>query len=133
MEGLYLADSAATAKAEWYRGLAENDVPPREALPRDLWKFELDVEVANLSSADRLASIGLPMPGPDRRAWAMFQDAGEKLFSEGWAGLIAPSAARPAGFIVCLFWRGAIVNGVRPLPPPDLWEDVPVPPRGMTT
>lgn len=133
VEGLYLADSEATARAEWYRALSENNVPPREALPRDLWKMELDVEVVDLSTPERLGSWGLLPPAPDRRGWGRCQDVGERFHSAGWAGLVAPSAARPTGLVVCLFWRGPTMEGVRPLPPPDRWNEPPAPPRGMTT
>jgi len=33
--GLYLADEAATATAEWYRFLAERGLPPARAIPHD--------------------------------------------------------------------------------------------------
>lgn len=66
VEGLYFADSAATAWAEWYRYLAEAGVPPMHALPRDLWTWEISLpRVVNLSDIDRLARVGLP---PQSRA-----------------------------------------------------------------
>ena len=34
---LYLGDSPETAWAEFYRALAELEVPPAQLLPRDLW------------------------------------------------------------------------------------------------
>lgn len=132
VEGLYLADSEATARAEWYRWLAGAGYAPREALPRDLWRVALDVWVADLSTPDRLASWALPLPVPDQ-GWANFQRVGEQLYDEGWPGLVAPSAARPGALVVCLFWRGGIVEGARAVPPPQRWDEPPVPPRGMTT
>jgi hypothetical protein len=41
--------------------------------------------------------LGLEAPRPGRKTWAPFQVVGEKLFGEGFAGIIAPSAARPQG------------------------------------
>ena len=60
VEGFYLADSEQTAWAEWYRVLAELAIPPMRQLPRDLWRFELDLDrVADLSSPERLARVSL--------------------------------------------------------------------------
>lgn len=133
MASLYLADSEATARAEWYRWLAEAQVPPRATLPRDLWKMELDVEVADLSREHHLGVWGLPLPLPDCRAWRVYQDVGERAYREGWPGLVAPSAAFQGGLVICLFWGGKTIEGVRAVRPPDRWEEAPPPPRGMVT
>lgn len=130
---LYLADSEATVWSEWYRGLAEASVPPRRWLPRDLWELEVDVDVADLATASSLRAHGIDRPRPDRSSWSSFQGVGEGLAAAGWAGLVAPSAARPTGLVLCLFWRGAHVDGVRPIPPPRRVDEAPAPPRGMTT
>jgi RES domain-containing protein len=95
VRGLYLADEAATAAAEWYRFLAERGLPPARAIPHDHHIWRVDTELADLSSAERLAAVGLPLPRPSRRSWRPFQDVGETLWRAGWAGLLAPSAARP--------------------------------------
>ncbi len=54
VRGLYLADNTSTAAAEWYRYLAERGLSPAAAIPHDhhLWRVELDV--ADLSSDERL-------------------------------------------------------------------------------
>jgi hypothetical protein len=39
LAGLYLAQDPDTVWAEWYRALAELDLPPDTRLPRDLWRF----------------------------------------------------------------------------------------------
>lgn len=127
VEGLYVADTQTTAVEEWRRWLTEMEIPPRATLPRDLWRIELDVEVADLSTSERLAACDLPRPTPSRRSWGPFQEVGQLLYEAGWAGLVAPSAARPAGLVVCLFWRGTVMEGARPLPPPDRWDDPPAP------
>ena len=67
---VYLADSVATAWAEWYRVLAEFALPPARALPRDLWRIEVSLErVADLSDEDRLRRVGLARPRPGRSDW----------------------------------------------------------------
>lgn len=137
VEGFYLADSPDTTWAEWYRALAELGLPPRRSLPRHLWAIRLDVTVADLSTQESLSAVGLPIPSPSRSGWSAYQAVGEALAAEGWAGLVAPSAARPVGLVVCLFRSSdqdpGGLRGVTPLPPPEQFSDTPVPPQGMTT
>jgi hypothetical protein len=65
------------------RALAELAIPPDRQMPRDLWRGEVDVdEVADLSSAEKLAAIDLPAPRPTRREWPSFQGVGEGLWRE---------------------------------------------------
>lgn len=134
VDAVYLADDEATAWAEWYRHLAEYGIPPAQALPRELWVWRVEVEVADLSDETRLARVGLPVPTPGRATWPPFQDVGEQLWREGWRGLVAPSAARPIGTTLCLFWQGEQeIDGAEPQPPPRRIDEPPAPPRGMTT
>jgi RES domain-containing protein len=113
---LYLAESEETAWAEHLRALAERGLPPAEGFPRNLWQCEVALaRVADLSSAERLAAVGLPLPRPMRSDWAPFQVIGERLFAEGWAGVLAPSAARPEeGRSLAVFRRNGRFPGVRP-------------------
>ena len=47
------------------RWLAEIAIPPMRQLPRDLWRFEVDVEpVADLSTPERLARVKLETADP---------------------------------------------------------------------
>jgi hypothetical protein len=132
VEGFYLAASEETAWAEWYRAIAELAVPPMRQMPRDLWRFELDVDrVADLSSLKRLERVRLETPFPDRRQWPTFQTVGEQLFAGGWAGVLSASAARPESFALCMFRSSGRLDGVRPLPPPIRHEEPPSPPRGL--
>lgn len=119
VEGFYLAESPETAWAEWYRYLAEVGLPPEQALPRELWRWEVSLpEVADLSTDAKLRRVGLHTPKPTRDDWSRFQSVGEALFGEGWPGLIAPSAARPdQGQVLCLFRATREVPGARPVPP----------------
>jgi RES domain-containing protein len=130
---LYLADSPETATAEWYRSLAERGFYPEDYLPFDHHRWRVGLQLADLSSRDRLDQVGLTPPTPDRRSWPAFQTVGEQLFTDGWPGLLAPSAARPGSLIVCIFT-------VAGWPPPGctptdtiLNDRVPPPPQGMTT
>jgi transcriptional regulator with XRE-family HTH domain/RES domain-containing protein len=132
VEGFYLADSEETAWAEWYRALAEVALPPMRQMPRDLWRFQVDLErVADLSSPKQLARVKLELPVPDRRQWPAFQTVGETLFAEGWAGVLYASAARSESVALCLFRSSERLPGVRALPPPIRYDEPPAPPRGL--
>lgn len=131
--GYYLADEPDTAWAEWYRALAEVALPPDESLPRDLWPCDVDRTVADLSTPARLSAVGLAPPSPHRAEWPDYQRTGEQLHAAGWAGLLAPSAARPARRVLCLFRPGEHLDGATLLPPPTRVDHAPPPPRGMTT
>lgn len=126
--GLYLADSRATAWAEWYRQIQELALRPADQLPRDLWRFQVEVDgIADLTTEAQLARVGLAMPLPRRHGWPAFQRIGEQLFTEGWTGLRAPSAARPrGGEILCLFRDGERIEGVKALPPPSIQRNPPL-------
>src|SRR5581483_8258481 len=83
----------ATMWAEWYRLLAEVGLPPLRALPRDVVRFDVRaVLVADLTTDDQLREIGLTAPTPGRRIWQRFRRAGERVWRDGWKGLIAPGA-----------------------------------------
>lgn len=105
VDAVYLADSPETAWAEWYRWLAESGLPPRAGLPRDLWRVEVELDgVAGLRSAGALAAIDLGAPRAARREWPTFQRVGERLHRQGRPALVAPSAARADGVVLCVFW-----------------------------
>ncbi len=133
VDALYLADTEATAWAEWYRHLAERMIPPLAQMPRELWRWQVDIEVADLSTPERLAKVGLQPPTPGRRSWPAYQRIGEQLSTEGWAGLLAPSAARPDGKVLCLFRDEHGVRGAKPLAPPRNVKEPPPPPIGLRT
>lgn len=133
-DALYLAESPQTAWAEWYRWLAEYGLPPAAGLPRDLWRVEVDLsQVADLRSADQLAQLGLSAPRPDTREWPSFQEAGERLAGEGYPALIAPSAARSGGEVLCVFWPPREGSAITTAGQPDVVREPPVPPRGLRT
>jgi RES domain-containing protein len=134
VDALYFAEEEETAWAEWYRALAETGLPPQQWLPRDLWRWELSLpHLADLSSVEKLAAVGLPRPEPQRSQWPDFQKVGAELFAEGLTGILCPSATRPGSLVICLFRPERIVPGTTPVPPPKTYEEAPVVPRGMTT
>jgi hypothetical protein len=134
VDALYLADGEPTMWAEWYRHLAERALPPLRQLPRDVWRYRVErLQVADLATPERLSRIGLAPPRPGRRAWPAYQDVGEALWREGWPGLLAPSAARPAGVVLCLFVDDPPSIPAEPVPPPTVVSEPPAPPTGMRT
>jgi RES domain-containing protein len=133
VDALYLADCEETAWAEWYRHLAERAIPPLMQMPRELWTWQVDVEAADLSTAERLAAVGLSPPAPGRAGWPACQRVGEQLAAQGWTGLLAPSAARPEGRVLCLFRTSEGVRGAKPLPGPRRVKEPPPPPVGLRT
>jgi RES domain-containing protein len=131
---VYLADGEDTVWAEWYRALAEAALPPKVWLPCELWRIDVDLdEVADLSDEERLGRVDLPLPEPDRRTWPPYQDIGDALFAEGCAAVIAPSAARPNGLVLCVFEQAGQLQGLTALDGPTLVAEPPPPPRGMRT
>jgi RES domain-containing protein len=124
--GFYLADSRETAWAEWHRALAELGLRPETMLPRDLWRMTVSVDgIADLSDEARLTRVGLRPPRPSQSEWPSFQAIGEELHAEGWRGLLAPSAAREGGQILCLFREAEKIAGVKAKPPPAIQRDPP--------
>jgi hypothetical protein len=134
VDALYLADREETLWAEWYRHLAEHGLPPMRQLPRDVWRYRVpSVAVADLHEASRLARVGLALPTPGRAGWLPYQEVGEALSKEEWYGLLAPSAARGDGLVLCLFVRDPRVLPARPFGRPRVVAEPPVPPTGMRT
>jgi RES domain-containing protein len=134
LAGLYLAQDPDTVWAEWYRALAELGLPPETRLPRDLWRFSMSLKrLADLSRRAALRALGLPDPRPDRAQWQAFQEAGARLASDGFQGVLFRSSARPVGLCLCAFGAEADFPGVVPAGSPERIIVAPVPPRGMRT
>lgn len=133
VDAVYLADSPETAWAEWYRWLAEAGVPSRAGLPRALWRVEVGVErVADLRTPEALEAVGLAEPRPDRGEWPRFQRVGEQLHADGLAAIVAPSAARGGGLVLCVFWPLAESGELRWRLDETVAEG-PLVPRGLRT
>ena len=60
---LYLADSAETATAEWYRLLAEHGFYPEDYRPFDYHRWRLALNLADLSDTSRLRAVVSTAPG----------------------------------------------------------------------
>jgi RES domain-containing protein len=131
VRGLYLADEPDTAVAEWYRYLAERGLPPSAAM-HDHHVWRVDMTVADLRTTERLAAVGLRPPRPTRRDWPRYQGIGRALWRDGWHGVLAPSAARPAANAICIFCEEWPPSGCKPLRTIEIPE-APPPPTGMTT
>jgi RES domain-containing protein len=112
---LYLADTAQTATAEWYRSLAEWGLSPQDHIPYDHHRWRLHLELADLSDLEQLLNVGLEAPRPSRQTWPSYQRVGAWLWREGWAGLIAPSAAHPGSLVACVFATDWPPAGCTPL------------------
>ena len=78
-------------------------------------------------------NVGVSPPTPARKRWPTYQAVGEQLWRESWAGLIAPSAARPDSLILCLFVADPANLPADPVPPPTTVAEPPPPPTGMRT
>jgi hypothetical protein len=59
VRGLYLADEPDTAIAGWCRYLVERGLPPSAAIPHDRHLWHIDTTLADLSTEERLAAVGL--------------------------------------------------------------------------
>jgi RES domain-containing protein len=133
VDAIYLADSPDAAWAEWYRWLAESALAPRAALPRDLWRVEVALDdVVDLPGPAALEAAGLHALRPDRGDWPEFQAVGERLHAGGRAAVVAPSAARERGAVLCIFWPPApdvqVSHGSH-----ERTVEPPAPPRGLRT
>jgi hypothetical protein len=88
---------------------SSRSAPPRTRKARKHWGSQSRITLACLLTAE---------PG---------------LWSDGFRGVLAPSAARPARCVLCLFRETDDIAVATPLRPPITYRHVPVPPTGMTT
>lgn len=130
---IYLADSAQTAWAEWYRWLAEWAHSPVEHLPRDMYRIHVDLtKVADLRSAAQRKVAGvLVRTRPTSRQWPAFQAAAEAFATNGAQGVLYSSAARTRSACLCVFEAG--LSGLTIAGPPVRVVEPPAPPRGLRT
>ncbi len=134
VDALYLADQPDTAWAEWYRALAELQAEPLGQMPRELWRLQVAIErAADICGERQLSDVGLQLPRPGRESWPAYQAVGEALHEAGWPALVAPSAARPGGRVLCIFRVADAVSAVTRHSPPQRFEQPPPPPRGLRT
>lgn len=134
VRGLYLADSEATAWAEWYRHTAEVGIPPATRMPADTWRVAVRVtDIGDLSDETSLAALGVAELKPTRRQWPLTQPIGEACYREGYRGILTPSAAHDGGQVLTIFRPLPALPGLRPLPPPNHYEALPPLPTGLRT
>lgn len=135
VRALYLADSDETAWAEWYRHSAELGVPPQTRLPRDLWRFSVDLkDVADLTVPGVLHALGVESLSPTRRQWAKTQPIGERCWRAGRRALLAPSAAHIGGRVLAVFRTApGTIGGLTPMRPTRRFSELPALPTGMRT
>jgi len=135
IRALYLADSEATAWAEWYRHTAELGVPPSTRLPRDAWRIEVHVDdVADLTVAATLRRGGVRRLRPTRAQWPITQAIGEACWAAGYRAVVAPSAAHAGGRVLAVFRPMAgPIGGLTALPPPASFLELPAVPTGLRT
>jgi len=110
-------------------------VPAQTRLPRDLWRFEVDLdEVADLTGDGVLAAHGVKSLSPTRRQWPTTQKIGERYFNEGRRGLMAPSAAHEGGLVLAVFrTEPGPIAGLKPIKPPRTFKELPALPTGLRT
>lgn len=134
IRALYLGDSEATVWAEWYRHTSEAGVPPQQRLPAATWRIEVDVDgIADLTAPGILAGEGIARLDPTRRQWPKTQPIGEAQWREGARGVLAPSAARAGGLVLAIFRPAESIEGVRAVPPPKRYRNLPALPPGLRT
>jgi hypothetical protein len=85
-----------------------------------------------LSTAEALDDSGLELPRPNQPQWPALQDLGQQLASDGYPGVLAPSASRPGSLVLCLFRHADAIAGAVPVRPPTTSRRAPAPPTGMT-
>lgn len=131
---MYLADTEATMWAEWYRHLAEAAIPPHAALPRVVYDVTISrpLLIGDLRTAEAVAAVGAVLD-PTRRSWPACQQAGARLADAGWDGLLAPSAARPIGLALVMFWRVGAPAPCRARGDGRVHVTAPAPPTGLRT
>lgn len=133
MRAVYLADSEQTAWAEWYRHSAELGVPPQNRLPRDMWRFSVDLaDVADLTAVV-LADFGVETLSPMRRQWRETQPIGEACWRAGRSALVAPSAAHTVGRVLAVFRTSGQIEGLTTLRPTRRYSELPALPLGLRT
>ena len=129
---LYLADCEDTVWAEWYRHLAERAIPPLAQMPRQLWTWEVDIEVADLSTAERLTAVGLPHRNPATAPGRRFRRSARDYGGTAGPGSLAErGSTRGTGAVPLPLFRRAAE--AKPLGQPRTIEEPPPPPTGLHT
>ena len=103
-------------------------------MPRDTWRVAVDVtDIADLSDEGTLAEHGIAELRPTRRQWPLTQPVGEAYDHDNWRGLLAPSAAHSGGQVLTIFRPLPTLPGLKALPPPNQYTELPPLPTGLRT
>ena len=81
----------------------------------------------------RLANVRLRPLRPTQHQWADTQPVGERLWREGAAGILAPSAAHMHHAVLTVFRTGPDVPGVAEAGPVTVHGEIPRIPTGLRT
>jgi hypothetical protein len=110
-------------------------VPPQTRLPRDLWRFEVDLgNVADLTVEGVLEAHRIRALAPTRRQWPKTQPIGEHYFREGFPAILVPSAAHEGGRVLVVFrTEPGPIYGLKPIKPPKTFKELPALPTGLRT
>ena len=135
MRALYIADSEATAWAEWYRHSAELGVPPQSRLPRAVYELGVHVDgIADLTAPGSLARHGIRKLNPSRRQWPRTQPIGEAYFAAGRRGVLVPSAAHVEGRVLVVFRSDDVAPaGITVIGKGRIHTELPPLPTGLRT
>jgi RES domain-containing protein len=109
-------------------------VPPAQRLPADTWRISVNVtDVGDLTDPAMLGAVGVPELRPTRRQWPRTQPVGEAYYRAGYRGILTPSAAHAPGQVLTIFRPLPKLPGVRPIPPPNHYTELPPLPTGLRT
>ena len=109
-------------------------MPPDSRLPRAMCPLEVDVDgIVDLTSRRRRARLGLGPMRPTQAHWAATQPIGERLWRDGAAGILAPSAAHEGHAVLAVFRTGPDVPGVIQVIPVTIHDAIPRIPTGLRT
>jgi len=109
-------------------------VPPAQRLPADTWRLRVHVsDIGDLTDPATLATHGIRELRPTRRQWPRTQLIGEAYYREGYRGILTPSAAHAPGRVLTIFRPLPKVPGVRAVPPPNHYTELPPLPTGLRT
>jgi RES domain-containing protein len=90
-------------------------------------------DVADISDPAALAAQGIRELRPTRRQWPRTQPVGEAYYRAGFRGILTPSAAHAPGRVLTIFRPLPALPGIRAVPPPNHYTELPPLPTGLRT
>jgi RES domain-containing protein len=89
--------------------------------------------IADLTGPRSLTSLGLGPMRPTQAHWPETQPVGERLWRDGDAGILSPSAAHQGHTVLTVFRTGPDVAGVVESNPVTVHDVLPKIPTGLRT